>query len=142
LHTTIDDGSVVRAVGTPLAAAQLATIGAIGFTGSRNGARMSPQSVVRQVERLEERVTVLEQLPARLDALTLQVSQLRSEMHAEFSAVRSEMRTGNEALAETLRAEIKSSEEQTRSQMRMLHEEVIARLALLQEGQSRPRKRT
>ena len=49
---------------------------------------MSPQTLVRRVEKLEERVTILEELPARIDDLTLQISQLREEMRGEFSAVR------------------------------------------------------
>ena len=66
-------------------------------------------------------MTKLEELPSRIDDLTLQVSQLRTEMRAEFSAVRAEMATG--------------------SQMRALYEDVISRIALLQEGLT-PAKRT
>jgi hypothetical protein len=43
-----------------------------------------------RVETIENRVTRLEELPARIEDLTLQVSRLRTEMHAEFSAVRGE----------------------------------------------------
>ena len=75
---------------------------------------MSPQPVESRIETLEYRVTTLEELPGRIDDLTLQVSQLRTEMSAEFSAVRAEMATG--------------------SQMRALYEDVISRIALLQEG--------
>jgi hypothetical protein len=49
---------------------------------------MRPQALERRVESLEQRVTVLEQLPARMDHLAVQISQLRDEMHAEFSEVR------------------------------------------------------
>jgi len=90
---------------------------------------MSPQTLVRRVEKLEERVTILEQLPDRIDDLTLQVSQLRDEMRGEFSAVREEMRAGDE---------------ETRHQMRVLHEDIIARLTLLQEARgarAQPAKR-
>ena len=51
---------------------------------------MQPQPLEKRVERLEERVTVLEQLPARVDRVALEISQLRVEMRAEFSAVRYE----------------------------------------------------
>ena len=57
---------------------------------------MPPQVLVTRVESLETRVTALEQLPARLDDLTSQVVQLRSDMHAEFSALRMEMRELND----------------------------------------------
>ncbi len=62
-------------------------------------------------------MTKLEELPARMDDLTLQVSQLRTEMRAEFSAMRAEI-----------------AEMATGSEMRALHEDVISRIALLQEG--------
>ncbi len=79
------------------------------------------------MEGLERRVTQLEQLPARIDDLTSQVSQLRTEMRGEFSAVRGEMAKQGAAL----RAELGAL-------MRVLHEDLVSRLALLQEGQ-RPR---
>ena len=75
---------------------------------------MPPQTLESRIGSLEHRVTTLEELPGRIDDLTLQVSQLRSEMRAEFSAVRADMATGSE--------------------MRALHEDVISRIALLQEG--------
>ena len=70
-------------------------------------------------------MTRLEQLPARIDDLTLQVSQLRTEMRGEFSAVRREV----SELADRLD-----------TRMRVLHEDVIARIALPQEGHT-PAKR-
>jgi len=77
-------------------------------------------------------VTQLEQLPDRIDDLTSQVSQLRTEMRAEFSAVRAEL-----------------AERATGVEMRVLHADVISRLVLLQEGQAprskrkpRPRKKS
>lgn len=106
---------------------------------------MPPQTLVRRVERLEERVTILEQLPARVDALTSQISQLREEMRAEFSAVRTENQAGDEETRRSLREEIRAGDEETRrvlreaderilNQARVLHEDVVARLALIQEG--------
>ena len=68
---------------------------------------------------LEHRVTELEQLPARIDDLTSQVSQLRIKMSAEFSAVRAELSELGDRLD---------------TRMRVLHEDVIARIALLQDG--------
>jgi hypothetical protein len=102
---------------------------------------MQPQSIVRRVERLEERVTSLEALPGRIDDLTLQVSQLREEMRGEFSAVRAEMREMGDGLradmremAGDLRADMRELDEETKRHMLVLHEEVIARLAILQDG--------
>jgi hypothetical protein len=85
---------------------------------------MRPQTLAAWTERLEERVTALGQLPARIDALTLQVSQLLEEMHAEFSAIRTEMQSGDEKIL---------------TQARVLHEELISRLALIEESRDRPR---
>jgi hypothetical protein len=79
-------------------------------------------------------VTRLEQLPARIDDLTLQVSQLRTEMRGEFSAVRGEIAEQGAASA--------AWDEALGIQMRMLHEDVISRLALLQENQApRPKRK-
>ena len=95
---------------------------------------MPPQTIESRVERLEHRVTELEQLPARVDDLTSQISHLRIEMRDEFSAIRG-------AMAEQGAASV-ARDEALGTQMRVLHEDVISRLALLQEGlSSRPRRK-
>ena len=83
-------------------------------------------------------MTHLEQLPARIDDLRSQVSQLRTKMDAEFSAVRAEIAEQGAASA--------ARDEAIGVRMRVLHEDVISRFALLQEGLSarpkrKPRKR-
>jgi hypothetical protein len=86
-------------------------------------------------------VTGLDELPARIDGLTSQVSQLRVEMRDEFSAVRTEMAAGFTAAAvrtDTLEAKTDG----LAVQMRMLHEDVIARIAVLHEGRPKPPTRT
>ena len=80
---------------------------------------MAPQTLAARMDSLEARVTLLEQLPARVDALALQVSQLRDEMRSEFSAVRGEIHTG---LAEVM------------TRARLLHEDQKADLALIVEA--------
>ena len=125
---------------------------------------MQPQTVEKRVENLETRVTALEQLPARMDALVVEISQFRNEMRAEFSATRAElrgeMRAGNEETCRTLReemragndqtcrtlrgeirGEIRASEERILTQVRVLHEDVISRLVVIQEAGPRRRKR-
>lgn len=131
--------------------------------GARLERCMSPQTRARRVEGLEERVTILEELPARIDDLTLQISQLREEMRGEFSAVRgemdsgfaavrgemnsgfaalrTEMRAGDEETLRMLREEIRAGDAEIMSQARTLHEDVMARLALMEEGGRRPRKK-
>ena len=89
---------------------------------------MPPQTIERRVEKLEEQVMNLQQLPARMDALSMQISQLREDLGARISATEN-----------SLRAEILASDDRVLAQVRILHEDVIARLALIQE--SRPRSR-
>ena len=89
------------------------------------------------VTALEKRVTRLEELPARIEDLTSQVSQLRTEMRAEFSAVRNEMRTE----FASVRGQMAEQVGGLATQMRVLHEDVIGRIALLQEGRSAPKRR-
>ncbi len=51
-------------------------------------------------------MTALEELPSRIDDLTSQVSQLRTEMRGEFSAVRTEMAEQGATIISTLRGEM------------------------------------
>jgi len=105
---------------------------------------MQPQPLERRVERLEQRVTVLEELPGRIDRLELQFVQLREEMRGEFSALRGESRVGDEETRRTLRDEIRAGDEETRREMRdlfgqlkgemsRLHEELKAHMLTLYE---------
>lgn len=82
---------------------------------------MPPQTLAARVERLEKRVTILEELPDRVDALGLQISQLREEMHGGFSAIRDEIRAGDEQVVRVLREEIRAGDEQV---VRLLREEI------------------
>ena len=84
---------------------------------------MQPQTIEIRVERLETRVTALAQLPARMDAFELQLSQFRGEMLAEFSATRGETRAGDENTTRTLREEIRAGDEMV---IRTLREEIRA----------------
>jgi uncharacterized small protein (DUF1192 family) len=89
---------------------------------------------------LEERATLLEQLPARVDALGLQISKLRDEMRAEFSATRLRDEETNQRIG-VLQEETNRRFEETNGRIGVLHEDIIGRLALIQEGQPRRRKR-
>ena len=82
-----------------------------------------PQDLEKRVEILEDRLDLLEELPARVAGLESQVVQLRDEMRAEFSAVRTE-----------LRQEIRAGDQGTQRLMRVLHEEVLARIETLGRG--------
>src|SRR3977135_1204188 len=101
---------------------------------------MASQTLVSRVHKLEERVTLFEQLPARADALGLQISQLRDEMRAEFSATRLRDEETNQRIG-VLQEETNRRFEETNGRISVLHEDIIGRLALIQEGQPRRRKR-
>ncbi len=122
-----------------------------------------PQPIEIRVQLLEERVTSLEELPPRMAGLELQIVQLRTEMHAEFSAVRGEIRLVDvrlgsveaglreeiRSLGTGLREEIHSVEtglrlaiDEAQVQTRVLFEDFVARLAVVDEGKNvPPRKR-
>ncbi|HMJ84153.1 MAG TPA: hypothetical protein VK504_13330 [Vicinamibacterales bacterium] len=92
-------------------------------------------------------------------SLAVQISQLRDEVHAEFSALRSEIvagdervittlreeiRAGEERVIATLREEIRSGDQSVMTQARVLYEDLKASLVLIQEGlpaRKRPRRR-
>jgi hypothetical protein len=97
------------------------------------------------VENHEERLALLEALPARVGAVELQIRQLRGEIGEQFSAIRQELRAEikaeGEAIRTELRTEIREGDEETRRYMRVLHEEVLARISTIQEGRPRRRKR-
>lgn len=114
---------------------------------------MPSQPLVKRVDRLEMRVTALEQLPERVDELASQISHLRNEMRVEFSAIRTEIRDGDAHVIRDLEAKISSGDEETRRvlrqeiheshddlgrQMRMLHEDVVERLKVMQDGRPAP----
>jgi vacuolar-type H+-ATPase subunit I/STV1 len=131
----------VRWAGTPIAFVDSSGASAIELDALRMETTMQPQTIVSRVERLEERVTALEQLPARMDAFELQLLQFRDEVRAEFSATRGEMRAGDEETRRTLREEIREGDERILTQARVLHEEVLARLEVIHEAGPRRRKR-
>ena len=101
-------------------------------------ARSAPRSVLLRVAvddgsvvtGLERRVTRREELPARIDDLTSEVSQLGTEMRNESSAFRDDMR-------DWMRMEFGALS----ALMRALHEDLIGRLDLLQEALTAPKRR-
>jgi len=99
---------------------------------------MPPSPLTRRVQILEEKVESLERLPARIEALELQILQFRQEVRVEFSAtregLRGEFRAEIQGLETRLHALIAEGDAETRRDMRVLHEEVIARIATIGEG--------
>jgi hypothetical protein len=93
--------------------------------------------VENRLERLDDRVTEIEQLPARMDRLESQMVQLRTEMRDEFSAVRGEIRTGDVMIVTTLTEQT----EESRRQTRVLFEEAVSRIASLQGQPGSPRSK-
>ena len=99
---------------------------------------MPPETIDSRVDRLESRVSELEQQPHRVTAIESQIVQLRRELRDEFSAVREEMRELNDQTRREMHGRLNA---ETRRHMLVLHEEVIGRLAIIQEGQPRRRRR-
>jgi hypothetical protein len=92
---------------------------------------MLPQTPEQRVERLEQRMTMLEELPARFDRLELLIGQLGEQLRAEI-------RAGDERLEDIMREQFEAAERHAR----ILHEEALARIQLMEEGRSaRKRKR-
>ena len=102
---------------------------------------LPPQAIESRVDKLEEHVANLQELPHRMDALSVQISQLREDLGAQISRLREDAAVQSSATERTLREEIIAGDERIVAQVRVLHEDVISRLALIQEGQPRPRKR-
>lgn len=104
---------------------------------------MATQTLVRRVDMLEERVTRLEELPSRVDAIGSQISQLREEMHDEFSAVRQDMATEFAAVRDSinpLSSQMQAGLAEVMAQARMLYEDRKADQALIAEGRRTRRK--
>jgi hypothetical protein len=92
--------------------------------------KVVPETVENKLERLERRVTNLEELPARMDRLELQILQFRDEVRAEFSAVRTEIRDGDVMVVTALTEQI----EETRRHTSVLFEDAVGRIAVVGEG--------
>ncbi|CAN5871159.1 hypothetical protein BH18ACI5_BH18ACI5_10350 [soil metagenome] len=113
---------------------------------------MPPQTIAIRVQRLEQRMTTLEELPSRMERLELQIVQFRSETRDEFSAVRGEMAAQGASLRREMAdqglairqevadqgATLQTQITELAVQMQVLHEDVISRIAQSQEGWSGP----
>jgi hypothetical protein len=102
--------------------------------------RMADGTIDERVTILEQRVAILETLPARVEGVELQIVQLRVDVRAGFSALHAALvETGGEmrALKEEMRSEMRALNEETRSQMRALHEDTRADVRLLAEHLAR-----
>jgi chromosome segregation ATPase len=84
------------------------------------GGGMQPEFLDRRVEILERTMEGLSELPGRMEKVEVQIVQLRTEMHDEYSAIRREMRKGDDDTREFMRA----LNEETRSELRVVAEGV------------------
>jgi len=89
---------------------------------------MQPQSLERRLTNLEQKVGKLEELPDRVTALEVQISEFRTEVRAEFSATREQLET----LA--TRAEMRALNDETRAEMRALNAETRAAMRVLNDA--------
>jgi predicted phage tail protein len=93
---------------------------------------MTTAKLLTRLEILEQRVTALEAMPARLDALSVQIQQLRQQMHDGLSALREEIRAGDEETRRVLREAVN----ETRTHMLVLHEDLVERIKRLGDALS------
>jgi hypothetical protein len=95
---------------------------------------MAQESLETRMDRLEQRVEILERLPDRVAAVESQIVQLRDEMRSEFSAVRAEAEVHHEETRRVLAARIDSLFDANERHMRLLHEDLVERIARVSEG--------
>jgi chromosome segregation ATPase len=113
---------------------------------------MATPKLLSRLELLEVKVSALEALPARIDALTVQIGEQREALDRAVSALRGEIASCREDLRQEivgvrddLRQEIAgvrdelrqlmySLNAETRTHMLVLHEEVLERIKLIGEG--------
>ena len=105
---------------------------------------MAGKTMEERVMDLEKLAETLAPLPAQVAGLTermaaveLQSVQLRSEMHAGFSAIRGEMADMKAELREDIAAQGIDTAAllfELRTEMRMLHEDVVERIARIGRG--------
>jgi DNA repair ATPase RecN len=106
---------------------------------------MATPNLLRRLEFLEQRVMVLETLPAKIDALADQIVQLRGEMRSEFSALRAEVRASDDETRREMRALNEETKQlardlnaETRTHMLVLHEDLVERIKRIGEGSAPP----
>jgi hypothetical protein len=75
---------------------------------------------------LEDRVTALENTMVVLEELPGELAAFRQDVSARF---------------ERLEGVVREGDERNYVQMRMLHEDLVARIALISEGDERPRRK-
>jgi hypothetical protein len=95
---------------------------------------MAQESLETRMDRLEQQVEILKQLPERVTALESQIVRLRDEMRSEFSAVRGEIRAGDEETRRVVSERMESLFDENERHMRLLHEDLVERIARTGEG--------
>ena len=109
---------------------------------------MATPKLLNRLEMLEVKVSALEALPARIDALTVQIGEQREALDRAVSALRGEVVSCREDLRQEiagvrdeLRREITGARDELRQQiadarthMLVLHEEVLERIKRIGEG--------
>lgn len=109
---------------------------------------MPGQSIESRVEVLEARVTMHEELPARMDRLESQIMQLRAENSEEHSALRRELvdlgvrmeRLLDERFA-GVGARMEQLLEEQKRHTGVLFEEALSRIAAMNDARPRPSSR-
>ncbi len=85
---------------------------------------MAHRELEQRVENIEDTLTVLNTLPARVGSLETQFLQFGAEVRAEFSATRTELRAEMREHADALRKESREQGEMLVRHFTDLHREV------------------
>jgi hypothetical protein len=99
------------------------------------------RSIVERIQVLEQNVAALEQLPARMAAVELQIVQLREEMRDQFSATRADLREEMNILTNHARQHADGLNEESRRHAVVLYEDLKATILAISEGTPRSRKK-
>jgi hypothetical protein len=105
---------------------------------------MPGERVEFRLESLETRVTMLEELPARMDRLESQIVQLRAENAADHTAMRQqheELAAQMRQMHEGLATEMGRLHEEQKRHTSVLFEEALSRIAAMKNGRTGPGER-
>jgi uncharacterized coiled-coil protein SlyX len=108
----------------------------VGARRQEADAMVTPK-LLNRLEMLEVKLSALEALPARIDALAVQIGEQREVLERAVSALRGEIVSCREDLRQEIagvREELRQQIADTRTHMLILHEEVLERIKLLGEG--------
>jgi len=92
------------------------------------------RSVIERMQILEQKVATLEGLPARVNAVELQILHLRDEIRVDFSATREQLRTEIRASGDALRTEMRAMAGGLRGEMQTIDAGLRGEMQAIEAG--------